>query len=203
MTPDMRGERGDAMMTDNDVLALLEETGALLSGHFELRSGLHSARYFQCANALRDPRAAERLCAELVRRMQTAGGLGCLDGVVAPALGGIIVGHEVARALGTRSLFAEKQDGRLVMRRFELLSGGRYVVAEDVITRGGRVHETIDIVRNAGAEVAGVLVLVDRSDGAVTFPYPTFSLLRMAPEVWQPAACPLCRQGSQAIHPGS
>jgi orotate phosphoribosyltransferase len=152
---------------------------------------------------LRFPRAAERLCAELVRRVQVAGGIGRLDGVVAPALGGIIVGHEVARAFDTRSIFAEKQDGQLVMRRFEIRPGERYAVAEDVITRGGRVQETIDIVRAAGAEVAGVVVLVDRSAGAVVFPYPTFSLLQMAPEVWEPAACPLCRQGSKAVHPGS
>jgi orotate phosphoribosyltransferase len=191
------------MMTETEIFKVLEDTGALLSGHFELRSGLHSNRYFQCANVLRYPQAAERLCAELVRRVQAAGGVGRLDGVVAPALGGIIVGHEVARAFHTRSIFAEKQDGKLVMRRFEIRPGERYVVAEDVITRGGRVQETIDIVRAAGAEVAGVVVLVDRSAGTVAFPYPTFSLLQMAPEVWEPAVCPLCRQGTKAIHPGS
>lgn len=190
-------------MTEAEILKIMADTGALLSGHFELRSGLHSNRYFQCANVLRYPCAAESLCAELVCRVQAAGGLGRLDGVVAPALGGIIVGHEVARAFDTRSIFAEKQDGKLVMRRFEIGRGERYVVAEDVITRGGRVQETIDIVCAAGAEVAGVLVLVDRSAGTVSYPYPTFSLLQMAPEIWAPEACPLCKQGLKAVHPGS
>jgi len=175
----------------------------LLSGHFELRSGLHSDRFFQCANVLRYPRVAEKLCAELVRRMLPHLGTARIDGVIAPALGGILVGHEVARALDVRSIFAEKQDGRLVMRRFVIRPGERYVVAEDVITRGGRVQETIDIVRAAGAETLAVAVLVDRSAGAARFDYPAFSLLHMAPQVWEPAACPLCRQGLKLVHPGS
>lgn len=191
------------MMTENEILQVLEETGALLSGHFELRSKLHSDRFFQCANVLRFPRIAERLCGELVRRMRVAGGCGRVDGVVSPALGGILVGHEVARALDTPCLFAEKENGVLVMRRFALTAGARYVVAEDVITRGGRVQETIDIVTRAGATVAAVLVLVDRSGGTVAFDYPTFSLLNLAPKVWEPATCPLCTAGSKPVHPGS
>ena len=118
-------------------------------------------------------------------------------------MGGLVVGHEVARALDVRSIFAEKQDGKLVMRRFTIQPGERYVVAEDVITRGGRVQETVDIVRAAGAEVVAVAVLVDRSAGAAKFDYPTFSLLCMAPRVWEPVACPLCQHGSKAVHPGS
>lgn len=190
-------------MTEQEILALLAETGALLSGHFELRSKLHSDRFFQCANVCRYPRAAEKLCAELVRRMRPQLGGARIDGVIAPAMGGLVVGHEVARALDVRSIFAEKQDGKLVMRRFTLQPGERYVVAEDVITRGGRVQETIDIVRAAGAEVVAVAVLVDRSAGTAKFDYPTFSLLQLAPQVWEPAACPLCRQGSKPVHPGS
>ena len=190
-------------MTEHDILNLLQETGGLLSGHFELRSGLHSNRFFQCANVLRYPRVAEKLCAELVRRMLPELGGVRIDGVISPALGGILVGHEVARALDVRSIFAEKQDGKLVMRRFTMQPGERYVVAEDVITRGGRVQETIDIVRAAGAQVVAVAVLVDRSAGAAKFELPTFSLLHMAPQVWEPAACPLCQQGSKAVHPGS
>jgi orotate phosphoribosyltransferase len=190
-------------MTEPEILAQLEQTGALLSGHFELRSGLHSDRYFQCAYLLRQPRRAEALCAELVRRMRPGLAGARLDGVIAPALGGILVGHEVARALDLPSIFAEKQDNRLVLRRFAIRPGERYVVAEDVITRGGRVQETIDIVRAAGGEAVAVAVLVDRSAGSVQFDCPTFSLLRMAPQVWEPAVCPLCRQGSKAVHPGS
>ncbi len=190
-------------MTDKEILKTLEETGALLSGHFELRSGLHSNRFFQCANVLRYPRVAGRLCEELTARARAAMALDGVDGVISPALGGILVGHEVARALDVKCLFAEKQDGALVMRRFTLKPGERYVVAEDVITRGGRVQETIDLVKAAGAEVVAVLVLVDRSAGQAAFAYPTFPLLRMAPEVWEPAACPLCARHEPFVHPGS
>ncbi|HRR32572.1 MAG TPA: orotate phosphoribosyltransferase [Kiritimatiellia bacterium] len=190
-------------MNDTDVLKELEETGALLNGHFELRSGLHSNRFFQCANVLRYPRIAGRLCEELVTRCKAELDFGVLDGVISPALGGILVGHEVARVLDTQCVFAEKQEGKLVMRRFTLRPGQRYVVAEDVITRGGRVQETIDIVKAAGADVAAVLVLVDRSAGQARFDFPTFSLLQMAPEVWVPAACPLCARNEPFVHPGS
>lgn len=190
-------------MNETEILGVLAETGALLSGHFELRSGLHSNRFFQCANVLRYPRIAGRLCDELVARMNAAIQLGPVDGVISPALGGILVGHEVARAMDVKCVFAEKQDGKLVMRRFALKPGERYVVAEDVITRGGRVQETIDIVKAAGAEVAAVLVLVDRSAGLASFDYPTFSLLKMAPEVWEPSVCPMCAQKQPFVHPGS
>lgn len=190
-------------MNESDILKLLEETGALLSGHFELRSGLHSNRFFQCANVLRYPRVAGRLCDELAARLRAAVDLGVLDGVISPALGGILVGHEVARALDTRCIFAEKQEGKLVMRRFSMKPGERYVVAEDVITRGGRVQETIDLVKAAGAAVVAVVVLVDRSAGQAVFGYPTFSLLQMAPEVWEPAKCPMCAKGEPFVHPGS
>ncbi len=190
-------------MNETDILKMLEETGALLSGHFELRSGLHSNRFFQCANVLRYPRIAGQLCDELVKRMNAAAKIGPVDGVISPALGGILVGHEVARAMDVKCIFAEKQDNKLVMRRFSIKPGERYVVAEDVITRGGRVQETLDIVKAAGADVAAVVVLVDRSAGQAKFDYPTFSLVRMAPEVWEPAACPLCVQKTPFIHPGS
>ena len=190
-------------MNETDVLKVLEETGALLTGHFELRSKLHSNRFFQCANVLRYPRVAGQLCDELVKRVTASLDLGAVDGVISPALGGILVGHEVARSLDKKCIFAEKQDNALVMRRFAMKPGERYVVAEDVITRGGRVQETIDLVKAAGAEVAAVLVLVDRSAGQAKFDYPTFSLLQMAPEVWEPAVCPMCAQKQPFVHPGS
>ena len=190
-------------MTETDVLELLEKTGALLSGHFELRSGLHSNRFFQCANALRYPDAAEALCRAVVARLPERVRATRIDGVIAPALGGVIVGHEVARALGVKSIFAEKQDDRLVLRRFAIAPGERYVVAEDVITRGGRVQETLDIVTGCGGEVAAVTVLVDRSGGSVAFDAPLVKLLSMTPEVWDPEACPMCRDGDRAVHPGS
>ena len=189
-------------MTEDAVLELLHETDALLTGHFELRSGLHSNRFFQCANLLRFPRKAEILCKALADTVSVAG-IGSIDAVISPALGGILVGHEVARALDVKSIFAEKEDDRLVMRRFKIEKGVRYVVAEDVITRGGRVQETLDLIEAGGGEVAAIALLVDRSGGKVTFDYPTFSLIQMEPTVWDPKECPLCAQGIKSVHPGS
>ena len=204
------------MMTEQEILKIFAETGALLEGHFELRSKLHSDRYFQCANVLRYPRIAARLCDELVAKMNAACDVGKIDGVISPAVGGILVGHEVARALDTKCVFAEKvQAGdevdatgkpvtKLAMRRFSLKPGERYVVAEDVVTKGGRVQETIDLVQAAGAEVAAVVLLVDRSKGSVKFgDIPMFSLVQIQPTTWEPAACPLCAAGGHPVHPGS
>ena len=204
------------MMTEQEILKVFSDTGALLEGHFELRSKLHSDRYFQCANVLRYPRIAARLCDELVAKMKAACDIGPIDGVISPAVGGILVGHEVARALDTKCVFAEKvQAGdevdatgkpvtKLAMRRFSLKPGERYVVAEDVVTKGGRVQETIDLVKAAGAEVAAVVLLVDRSKGSVTFgDIPMFSLVQIQPTTWEPAACPLCAAGGHPVHPGS
>ena len=188
-------------MKPNSVLKVLRETEALLSGHFELRSGLHSDRYFQFANVLRYPRKAGRLCRALAESVIAVGIQA--DTVIAPAMGGILVGHEVARALDVRSIFAEKQDNKLVLRRFTIKPGERFIVAEDVITRGGRVQETIDLVRQQGGVVVAVLVLVDRSDGKVKFDCPTFSLLQLAPVVYEPAACPMCAKKEPFVHPGS
>ena len=204
------------MMTEQEILKIFSDTGALLEGHFELRSKLHSDRYFQCANVLRYPRIAARLCDELVAKMNAACDIGTIDGVISPAVGGILVGHEVARALDTKCVFAEKvQAGdevdatgkpvtKLAMRRFSLKPGERYVVAEDVVTKGGRVQETIDLVQAAGAEVAAVVLLVDRSKGSVKFgDIPMFSLVQIQPTTWEPAACPLCAAGGHPVHPGS
>ena len=203
------------MMTEEDILKIFADTGALLTGHFELRSKLHSDRYFQCANVLRYPRIAAKLCDELVAKMKAARDIDPIDGVISPAVGGILVGHEVARALDTKCVFAEKVPGegvdatgkpvtKLAMRRFALKPGERYVVAEDVVTKGGRVQETIDLVQAAGAEVAAVVLLVDRSKGAVRFgDIPMFSLVQIQPTTWEPAACPLCKAGGHPVHPGS
>ena len=203
-------------MTEQEILDIFSQTGALLQGHFELRSKLHSDRYFQCANVLRYPRIAARLCDELVAKLKASADIGAIDGVISPAVGGILVGHEVARALDTKCVFAEKvQAGdevdatgkpvtKLAMRRFSLKPGERYVVAEDVVTKGGRVQETIDLVQAAGAEVAAVVLLVDRSKGSVKFgDIPMFSLVQIQPTTWEPAACPLCAAGGHPVHPGS
>ena len=203
-------------MTQKQVLKAFKDTGALLEGHFELRSKLHSNRYFQCANVLRYPRIAEKLCCAVTREAVKSGKLGKkIDGVISPAVGGILVGHEVARELNVKCIFAEKVQGKgvdatgkpntvLALRRFSIKKGERYVVAEDVVTKGGRVQETIDLVKAAGGTVAGVVVLVDRSAGKVKFGrIPMFSLMQMTPTTWEPGACPLCAKGSRPVHPGS
>lgn len=203
-------------MTQKDIIKAFNDTGALLEGHFELRSKLHSDRYFQCANVLKYPRIAEKLVKAVTREAVKSGKLGKrIDGVVSPAVGGILVGHEVARELGTQCVFAEKVQGEgvdatgkpntvLAMRRFTLKKGARYVVAEDVVTKGGRVQETIDLVKAAGASVAGVIVLVDRSAGKVKFGrIPMFSLMQMTPQTWTKEECPMCKAGGKPVHPGS
>ena len=202
-------------MTDSETMEIFSKTGALLAGHFELRSKLHSDRYFQCANVLRFPRIAAKLCDALAEKMKAGCDLGRVDGVISPAVGGIIVGHEIARALDVKCIFAEKKEipgqtdatgkpvTKLVMRRFAIAPGERYVVAEDVVTRGGRVQETIDLVRAAGAEVVAACVLVDRSAGKASFDCPWFSLAKVEATVWNPAECPLCAAGGKPVHPGS
>ena len=188
-------------MTSDEVLAIFRSTRALLSGHFELRSGLHSDQFFQCALLLQHPRIAEQLCRALHEKL---GGLPTPRTVISPAMGGLFVGHELGRAYGVRHIFAEKQDGKLVLRRgFTIEPGEPCLIAEDVITRGGRIQETIDIVRSRGGVVTGVAVLVDRSAGKAQMPVPVCSLVQMAPVTWSPAECPLCRQGVAAAHPGS
>jgi orotate phosphoribosyltransferase len=190
------------MMTQDEVMGAFRDTQALLSGHFELRSGLHSDQFFQCAKVLQWPGITARLCGSLVDKVRAAGL--SADTVISPAMGGLFVGHEVAKALGVRSIFAEKQEGVLVLRRgFTVGKGERFIVAEDVVTRGGRVQETIDIVTGMGGVVSAVAVLVDRSGGAAQFGVPLLSLLALAPVTWQPAECPLCKAGGKAEHPGS
>ena len=191
-------------MNSDELLQTFKDTGALLSGHFELRSKLHSDQYFQCAWLLQYPVIAGRLCAALVEKMRPTLGAAQIEGVIAPAMGGIVVGHEIARALNVRSIFAEKEEGKLVLRRgFKIPKGSAFVVAEDVITRGGRVQETIDIVEQAGGRVAAVAVLVDRSGGKAKFAYPTFSLLELEPVTYESKECPLCAKHIPIDHPGS
>ena len=146
----------------DELLALFRMTGALLDGHFVLRSGLHSRQFFQCALLLQHTDIAARVCGMLADKVRA---LDC-DSVISPALGGIVVGQEVGRALGKRHIFAEKAAGGLVLRRgFKIAPNERFIVAEDVVTRGGRVQETVDIVREKGGVVAAVAVIVDRSGG--------------------------------------
>lgn len=190
-------------MKQEEVLGLFEETGALLNGHFELRSGLHSNQFFQCAHLLQNPRISSRLCAALVEKMKAEIADLNIDTVIAPAMGGITIGHEVARALDVRFIFVEKEDNVLVLRRFDIRPGERFAIAEDVVTRGGRVQETIDIVEENGGVVAAIGILVNRSGGKAQFNAPLVSLLDIEPVTYDPSDCPLCDQGLELVHPGS
>jgi orotate phosphoribosyltransferase len=191
-------------MDQDAVVGILKECGALLEGHFELRSGLHSDRFFQCANVLSRPRKAAQVCGALAGMVREELGENLdVDTVVAPAMGGIVVGHEVAQELDVKSIFVEKEDDKLVLRRFKIEPGEKIVIAEDVITRGGRVQETIDIVNACGGEIVAIALLVDRSGGRVKFDYPTFSLVQSEPVTWKPEECPLCKEGVPLVHPGS
>ena len=188
------------LMTTDEILTCFKNSSALLEGHFILRSGLHSRRFIQCAMLLQHPRTAERVCAELAARLTH---VPC-DAVISPAMGGIIVGHEIGRALGKRHIFAEKEEGRLVLRRgFVIAPGEKFLVVEDVITRGGRVQETIDIVRGLGGVVAAVGVLVDRSEAPPTFGCPLHSLVKLEVEVFDAAHVPADLAGIPAVKPGS
>ena len=190
-------------MKSEEVMKLFEETGALLSGHFELRSGLHSNQFFQCAHLLQYPRTSARLCEALVEKLKTELADLQVDTVIAPAMGGITIGHEVARFLGVRFIFVEKEEGLLKLRRFKIKEGERFVIAEDVVTRGGRVQETVDIVEANGGVVAAIGILVNRSGGKAAFEAPLVSLLDIEPVTYQPDDCPLCREGLDLVHPGS
>ncbi len=184
-----------------DLLALFRRSGALLDGHFVLRSGLHSRQYFQCALLLQDTKAAAEVCAELAQKLQA---FPC-DSVISPALGGIIVGQEVGRSLGKRHIFVEKEDGRLVLRRgFTIAKGERFVVAEDVVTRGGRVEETIAIVRAHGGIVSAVGVIVDRSGAnKPNFGAPFVRLVELNVETFEADRLPADLAAIPAVKPGS
>lgn len=187
-------------MDQTTVLDLFRASGALLEGHFRLTSGLHSAGYLQSALVLQHPAHAEALGRALAVAL---GGLEA-TAVMSPALGGLIIGHEVGRALGVRAVFAERQDGVLTLRRgFALSPADRVVVIEDVVTTGGSTRETIDVARRAGAAVVAAGAIVDRSGGASTLDVPFRALAVLSLPTYQPAECPLCAQGVAVTKPGS
>jgi orotate phosphoribosyltransferase len=187
-------------MTQDEVLRVFRESGALLEGHFILRSGLHSRQFFQCALALQQMPVVEKLGAALADKVRSLGA----TTVVSPAMGGLVIGQEVARQLGLRFIFVEKEDGKLVLRRgFKISAGEKILVVEDVITKGGRVQETIDIVRANGGNVLGVAIVVDRSNGAVTFGVPLASLIALEVEAFPPHELPPDLAATPAVKPGS
>jgi orotate phosphoribosyltransferase len=187
-------------MTRDELLTLFRQSGALLDGHFRLSSGLHSAGYLQCALVLQHPDHAEvlgRAIADRTRDLKATV-------VLSPALGGVVIGQEVGRALGVRAIFAERQDGTLTLRRgFTLSSDDRVLVVEDVLTTGGSTRETMQVAAAAGGRVVGAASIVDRSGGAARFDVPFAALLDVPLPTYQPDACPLCAQGLPVVKPGS
>ena len=187
-------------MTENELLDIFRKHSALLEGHFILSSGLHSDRYVQCAQVLQHPRVAEQLCSQLAERLRHLKP----SVVAAPALGGVLVAHEVARALGVRAIFTERQDGAMTLRRgFTLEPGEPTLVVEDVITTGLSTRETIHCVEQAGGKVVGAGALIDRSGGTADLALPKAALITLKIQNYNPADCPLCQAGIAAVKPGS
>ena len=193
-------------MTAAEVLKVFEEVQALLNGHFLLSSGNHSNRYLQCALVTQHPRVAAQLAEALARPFLSQ----AVDVVLGPAVGGIVIAQEVAQALSrggnanVRALFCERVDGKMTLRRgFSLKSGERVLAVEDVITTGGSVKEAMALAREAGAQVIGVGSFIDRSAMDPDLGAPLTSLLKIQTEIWAPEKCPLCRQGTPAVKPGS
>jgi len=187
-------------MTEEELLQIFRETGALLEGHFVLRSGLHSRQYFQCALALQQMPLVEKIGAALAGKVCQLSPAT----VIAPAMGGLVLGQEVARQLRCRFIFAEKEEGKLALRRgFKIAPSERVLVVEDVITKGGRVQETIDIVRTNAGLVLGVAVAVDRSNGQVNLGVPMFSLLSLAVQAFEPDNLPPDLAAISVVKPGS
>lgn len=181
------------------IIRMLEQSGALLQGHFLLTSGLHSANYLQCAMLLRDTGFASRIGAELADRAKE------LEPriVVSPAVGGLIVGHEVARNLGLPFIFCEREQGKMVLRRFPHPGQVRVLVVEDVITTGGSVKEVGEHLESGGADWVGSAAIVDRSQGKHVLPNGLISLVQASFPVHRPEECPLCKEGKALVKPGS
>ncbi len=187
-------------MTHDQVLQVFRDTGALLEGHFVLRSGLHSRQFFQCALALQRMPIVEKLGAALAAQVKPLG----VTTVIAPAMGGLVIGQEVARQLGVRFIFVEKEEGKLVLRRgFKIAPDESVLVVEDVVTQGGRAKETIEIVRANGGVVLGLAMVVDRSNATVKLDVPAFSLLRLQVETFAPDNLPPDLLAIPASKPGS
>jgi orotate phosphoribosyltransferase len=190
--------------SDDGVLNVFRSTGAYLSGHFRLTSGLHSPEYLQCALVLQHPEYAEKLGQKLAAALQAAAGSQKIQVVASPAIGGLIIGHEVARALGTRFIFAERDAGKMTLRRgFEVTPGETAVVVEDVITTGGSTREVIETLRRRGVRVLAAGSIIDRSGGKVDLGLPRVALETLTVVSHPPESCPLCAQGIPVVKPGS
>lgn len=187
-------------MRDEEVIERFRRTGALLEGHFVLSSGLHSPKYLQCALVLQHPAEAEAFGRALAERLKTFQ----VEAVVAPAIGGIVIGYEVARALGVRSLWTERENGKMTLRRgFTVRAGESVVVIEDVITTGGSTRETIEALREAGALVVAAGSIIDRSASRADVGVPRVALATLDVPAVASASCPACARGETAVKPGS
>lgn len=187
-------------MEAEQVIQKFRETGALLEGHFVLSSGLHSALYLQCALVLQHPREAEAFALSIAERFQTE----TIQTVASPAIGGLIIGHEVARALGARFMWTEREDGAMVLRRgFSISPGERVLVVEDVVTTGGSTRETVAALQGQGANVIAVASIIDRSSGKAEVGVPRIALATLDVPSVDPAVCDACKRGQPAIKPGS
>ena len=187
-------------LPSNEVLDIFKKTGALMEGHFILTSGMHSNTYFQCAKVFQYPWYGEKLCKDIANNFKDEK----IDVVVSPAVGGIVVGQEIARLLGVRSLFTERVEGKMTLRRgFAISKEERILVSEDVTTTGGSVKEVIDVIENGGGKVICVTAVVDRSGGKAQFGVPYFSLFQMEVKNYSPEECPMCKEGGLPVKPGS
>ena len=187
-------------MKKEEVIKIFTDSGALLNGHFKLRSGLHSNQFFQAAILLQWPKVATTVCEALAAKFKDVE----VETVISPAVGGLIVGQEVGKALDVKAIFADKENDDLILKRgFSIRKGEKVLIAEDVITRGGRVQQTIDLVRSHGGEVVGVAVIVDRSAGNAKFDVEHKSLLELDLATYEPAECPQCAAGKDIERPGS
>ena len=187
-------------MKSDDVISLFRGVGALLEGHFQLSSGLHSAGYLQCALVLQYPRHAEALGAAVAERVRPFNP----TVVLSPALGGVVIGQEVSRALGVRGIFAERREGELTIRRgFTIENSDRVVVIEDVVTTGGSTRETIEVARGIGATVVGAASIIDRSGTTSSFDVPFQALASVSWPAYEPSVCPQCADGILTVKPGS
>ena len=187
-------------MTESEALQIFRDSGALLEGHFILRSGLRSRQFFQCALALQHMPTVEKIGAALADKVRALGA----TTVIAPAMGGLVIGQEVARQLGVRFIFVEKEEGNLVLRRgFKIAPGEKILVVEDVVTKGGRLQETMDIVRAHGGAVLAAAMVVDRSNGTVNLGLPLVSVLKLNVETFHPDKLPADLAAMPPVKPGS
>ena len=198
---DVTAEWMGNMLTEQRVVEILKEAGVLLEGHFLLTSGKHSNKYLQCAKIFRKTKYSEELCAALAEKFKDDN----IDVVIGPAMGAVQMAYEVSRGLGCENFFAEREDGKMVLRRgFEITPGMRVLLVEDVVTTGGSVKEVAELVKEAGGIVVGIGSIVDRTGGAIDFGVPFKAVYSAKVESWEAGECPLCKEGAiQLVKPGS